>query len=503
MKKLFLTTFLMSCFFIKAQQTSCNYQVPANFYTATTGYSKQARALVPSDACLVFNVKFHYVLGSLGENQDNINEDRLLKIIQTANLKFNQFRIYFKYRGNDHINDDSFVNVTSIDATRNKFIQEGLYDYSAINIFFIRGTNNGSVSWGDLFITPILPHSSLDDYQIPHEMGHVLGLTHLESGGAAVTFTDNLPVCIANAQYSFQQVMSKPANFNPNTENVTRTPGTNYNATTAGDLVVDTHACFDKFTFNYCKPSGPPNTNDLMQFNEDSRVVDPTGETYKNLTVEKRNYMIASQTDFHNNFTPGQGIRMRETVLNSIYSTNFHQKLNLLPDDSADVSVLFEPYETTIVPGVVVSTTDLGNGNAEVCSTRLEQHKFQPGFDYFFPQNTGTNPINVSSTTFPVPPVKQGYNYPLTISQLNQGCGGDGVVEIICTRGLICTEEPFTSGIIISTRDLMSLNVNIEELDTIRVKDPQLYDSLMKEYYYKLQKTTESGAKVETVFYKQ
>ncbi len=46
------------------------------------------------------------------------------------------------------------------------------------------------------------------------------------------------------------------------------------------------------------------------------------------------------------------------------------------------------------------------------------------------------------------------------------------------------------------------MNVTIEQLNTIQVKDPELFDRLLSERYYKLKKETTSGAKTESVFYK-
>lgn len=46
------------------------------------------------------------------------------------------------------------------------------------------------------------------------------------------------------------------------------------------------------------------------------------------------------------------------------------------------------------------------------------------------------------------------------------------------------------------------MNITVEELDAIEVKDPDLYNNLMNQYYYILKKETESGAKLQEVFYK-
>ena len=67
----------------------------------------------------------------------------------------------------------------------------------------------------------------------------------------------------------------------------------------------------------------------------------------------------------------------------------------------------------------------------------------------------------------------------------------------------VCQFENYKSGVLFSTHVLGSMNITVEYLDTVRVKDPDLYNSLMEQYYYILKKETESGAIKEEVFYKQ
>jgi hypothetical protein len=47
------------------------------------------------------------------------------------------------------------------------------------------------------------------------------------------------------------------------------------------------------------------------------------------------------------------------------------------------------------------------------------------------------------------------------------------------------------------------MNITVEELTEIQVKDPNLYDNFLQHYYYIVRKETESGAKTQETFYKQ
>lgn len=68
--------------------------------------------------------------------------------------------------------------------------------------------------------------------------------------------------------------------------------------------------------------------------------------------------------------------------------------------------------------------------------------------------------------------------------------------------GLSCSFEAYTSGTVYSMAVLGSMNMTVKELNEIEVKDPELYDKLMAQYYYILKKMTASGAQIQQTFYK-
>jgi hypothetical protein len=47
------------------------------------------------------------------------------------------------------------------------------------------------------------------------------------------------------------------------------------------------------------------------------------------------------------------------------------------------------------------------------------------------------------------------------------------------------------------------MNITVKELNEIEVKDPELFNKLMEQYYYILKKYTSSGAIDQKVFYKE
>ena len=521
MKKLIFILIILPLY-ISAQSPGCSF-VPYPEMLNINNYTNRVQTITDQNEPLVFNVKFQGMHGSGGVDIHNINEERFLRMIVTLNIHYNPFNIFFKYRGYSMVEDDNYVNIGgSGQHTTDEMVQYvrdlGFYDETAIIIFVNHGSSSGG--YRDVYCSTTFQDTgdaNFYSYMVPHEMGHTLGLLHIQSRGinSDTPITTNLPSCMYNPNNTFSPQMIKPImptqQTNPQIENVTRNHfnsdgsiNTNFNADIAGDLVVDTQACFNGFTNNYCKNlNGFPFT-DWTLWSEHPNVTDFVGETYKCTAVESHNIMGQGVPT---TFTVGQGARMRQHIISNAVAV-FNQRLNLQENGNADVSVLYEPYSVSTYPGEIVTVHNNSSGtNAIVCRSIQVQHKFQPGFDYTFPENNGTDPVSVSKTTFPVPPVRlHTYDYPVTIAQLSPTITNlttnTGIAHVYCTRGLLCHEEPFTHGRIVSTTDLLNMNVTIEELDAIRVKDPQLYDSLMSAYYYKLQKETDSGIKVEETFYK-
>ena len=457
---------------------------------------------------MVLNVKFHGVHETDGSDIHNINEERFLKIIASLNLNFNQFNIFFKYRGYGIINNSSYVNSGSTTTLVNIATQQGDYDQSSINVFI----NNGGLYGGtnNILLTTQVPDANASngispfyDYLANYNMGRTLGLLNINVGAlqSGTPVTNNIPACITNP------TMSKaffPVNSIYQPENVTRIVGVGFNADIAGDMVTDTQACFQGYLNNFCS------TPQFQNFVQHPEVVDnSTSPVMYNCTaVESHNFMQNHwAVGVPNSFTAGQGARMRQYIISN--PADFNPFLNLLADGiTSDTTVLFEPYSAHIVSGDIVKTEDLGNGTANVCRAWLMEHKFQPGFDYTFTDNSTPDPITVGKYDFPVPPVRlHTFDYPVTIAQLDPTISfapsDTGLAHISCTKGLNCTIEPFIGGILISSPDLLSTNPTIEQLDEIRAKDPELFEKLYSNYYYKLKKETATGAKVEKVFYKQ
>ncbi len=201
------------------------------------------------------------------------------------NINFNSFGVFFKYRGTDFIEDNNYIQVGQNGLTEaslvTKFTELNYYTNDVINVFVIRGNGNQG-SNAIMFLDANSTLATMDTSYIPHEMGHVLGLMHLESGTIGIEqLNSNLPSFITNNAFSDWQQMRKPVFSTIGyTENVTRDiNSSNYNADIQGDRVHDTDACFRGLSFDYlysfCRQTTAP--HNFTNFKEDPRIVDNSG----------------------------------------------------------------------------------------------------------------------------------------------------------------------------------------------------------------------------------
>ena len=262
-----------------------------------------------------------------------LTETDFLRTIAYLNGAFNPFNIFIKYQGFDNTlavapNLANKINVNIVNATSP---QGGTINMKLMILPYVSFIENN-------------PLRSI----IVHELGHTFGLEHTFNGTDYETrnFVNELS---CNGGYISQGHFPTPTG-GQNTliaEHVTRDESdlVNYNATTAGDFVSDTPATYK--LPNVCNDVGA-NTTYYLQSDE---VVDLVGVPYEN--IDTRNFMSYNDPYFLNHFTNGQGVRMRENLLNN---NDYFSIKNT-------VASLYQPYKIIESP---------------------MQYFFQPGFGYEF-----------------------------------------------------------------------------------------------------------------------
>ena len=457
---------------------------------------------------IVINLKFHGIHETDGSDLHSINEERFLRIIASLNVNFNQFNIFFKYRGYNIVNNSAFVN-DYFPNWVSYTTQQGDFDENAINIMINNdgGYGTGGGSNAIKMTTQLLDANTINgfspfyDKETNYIMGYTLGLFQIDirSYLNSNLVTSNIPSCITAPFMYKAYFISNPQLIFP--ENVTRDTSdvVNYNADTAGDMVADTQACFDGFPQNFCTDNS---SQPFQSFVQHPEVVDLTGTMYNCTSVESHNFMLnGNYGGIPNSFTAGQGARMRQFIISN--PNNFNPSLNLLDNGNSDISVLYEPFSISGGSGGNNGSnttaysktywTNTINTGANVWNCGPFVMRFQTGFDYeFYPYNAPT----ITQTPY------QQLNYPTTTSiSVKIPILGQQVYQNVAP---VCfySFEPFTSGDIKSLDNLGSSYYTLEELDKIKASDPKLFEQLQSGKYHIITKQTDSGFIDQKVIYK-
>lgn len=298
-----------------------------------------------NEAPLVINTFFH---DTDSEIPILLTEEDFLSSIAYLNRVYNPFRIFFKYRGFD-------TNTTAVDNMLNIYTRN----------------DNGGVAFNGTATVNYLSFIEGSDtrFILAHEVGHLFCLIHtVNAESTSIIFTNPLTCnqeIITEGTYAITGICA---------ENVTRDPNNpDYNAQVTGDYVVDTPASYEEVNLCVDTNTTPPTLEYLFS----NEVVDAVGTPYQDIDVA--NIMDTDTREiffsFKNNFTDGQGIRMRESIENRA----------LLQSWLAPVSSLYEPYSGSYYfAGPIVPDN---------------RPLFQPGFDYKFVRAGGLPPnYNIYNT---------------------------------------------------------------------------------------------------------
>jgi hypothetical protein len=434
----------------------------------------------------VYRLVFHIVRDANGQRvTGDVGEEQVMNVVRDLNVNYKQFNIFFKYKGFDYIDNSSLTgSFFGPDLIANF---DPYYSNHAFHIFILDGDvlsydlNSNIVhapGIGFRFSTlAFLNYEALTTTRIPsHEIGHCLNLWH-----------------------DFRNYGDEP-----NSEKVTRnSQHVGYNAEYAGDGVYDTPATrvWDYNGNNY-NSQGYYIGSDY-DYNYNLPLTEPM-RYFKTMGVRFNNLMHVHQgPDLSLGYflTTGQGRRIRWSL-----SVDAIQGYAIWSYAETTVEELYNPFYTGYVAGIEpFSVEDNGDGTANVCRIRIHRDRYQKGLNYEFEYVEVPNPNDEiqfdSSNPDQQKNIDMTYDYNVKVIDISQETTQRQT--IVCTRGVICQNEPFVSGRVFSTQVLGSMNISVQELNEMQVKDPELFNSLLSHYYYILKKYTISGAVDESIFYKQ
>lgn len=454
----------------------------SNDFAQPTGQNPDDRSYPDTqrDRKYVYRVIYHVIRNGAGVRVSQpIGENECMNSILNLNVAYNKFNIFFKYGGVQYDDKDEMVGSFSTGQLTSVFRQ--LYNRSNFHIIILDGDITGTVDGHNAIVPGVgLIWSTVSFYSpqgfqtnrvVMHEVGHNFYLYH-DFKNHGDTFSS---------------------------EHVTRDFTTNnvgFNADGAGDQIFDTPAT-KIWSDNLYNELGI-----YTGFDVDDNISLPASSINRLFrTEEPRNNNIMHVHDGHDyesgySFTDGQGKRIR-WALALDHRVGYHYWM----DAEIPYEELYQPFEIKYLPGnVIIRTSDNGDGTAKVCRNVIMRNRFQKGFHYTFYDEEN----NITANTNPNE-LKEidGFNSDYNKVLLAEYSPTIRISQVpICNRLETCANEPYVRGLVFSTEILGSMNITVRELNELQVKDPQLYNQLLEEYYYILKKVTESGAEVNTVFYK-
>jgi len=342
--KNFLFLFLViNSYSFFSQNDECGTPPPPLFVlNANYSHSTDPNYAVNNDVeQKVYNIYFLGINSDNGTSPTPLIEQDVLNAVANLNRSFNDNRIFFKYRGFDHINSSRFDTITfDYSVPHDNFytkldslaIADDYKMDNAFNVYVPQHIEDRSGAANFYRTTLYVRDEALLKPILQHEIGHCFNLIHtFENYDAAL-----------------------------NCERVTRLElDPYYNADDAGDLIVDTPAQDTMFgdvdsNCNYTgqgEDCGDPPTNDPP---------DP----YQILVEDTKNFMgYGGLRLCGDRFTAGQKVRMREAIDTDAYGE--------LGNAETTIDSLYLPYRG-----------NYGAGGAPSGPPPV----FQPGFDYVFKQ---------------------------------------------------------------------------------------------------------------------
>lgn len=475
MKNFYLTFILiLSVFYVNAQQDifTCATEEPSVPDPSGIYSGSSDLQLIEDGERIVLNIYFWGINRPNGQNDFPNRPKDVLQAVANLNILYNQFNIFFKYRGYKAIDSPVLAN-----DPNGYYILENIYQYfdlkdwaetsgykreDSYNVYAFGWSGNagGISAFNDVHCGVSSGH--LDTHLILHEVGHSLNLGHTRSSSGV------------------------------GGERVTRDPtNTNFNANTHGDKVVDTAA-----NPGYRDGDAYPFVNlETCVYENDGSQVDYNNEAYVPAPEDVRNIMGNAYPcmDASSPLSIGQGIRAREALENDIYEKFAPIRTSL--------SSLYEPYTGRyfVLPE--------GSG-------QTYRPLFQPGFDYTFigcccdyPEPSDYYDTSFNTTTAVLGTISKYENNFQNITHPNHSAIRIDfpVIGNTINKPRKCYDNwngIAQQGRVVHFKDgIFNTNINTFHKDSVQINNPNLIEDL-EPGLYKIEKEYGDGSNQENIIYK-
>ncbi|WP_417370230.1 hypothetical protein [Flavobacterium beibuense] len=466
--RLLFCTFMLNVCFMSAQQNNDGCGTPEPTQPDPVGVYSYSTDPSELENCeiKVFNIRFWGVNYPNGINDYPNRAHDVLEGLANLNILYNQFGIYFKFRGFEEFDSPVIANdptgfyvletISQYYDMVNWAKANGYHDDNAFNVYAYGWSSFGAgIASAIISMDCGISSGNLITHGLPHEIGHNLGLIHTNSISEHATRDPN-DIC--------------------------------FNATTAGDRVVDTNANRG-FDFNNTDPIDCEYIGDEKDY---CTVRTPYFITNADIinTMRSSDNGLGCKEIY---LTMGQGIRIR----NIIDVGHFNDALT-------DVSSLYEPYA-----GEYFYSSTQG-------SPLNFKPLFQPGFDYKFFECSCDCPLpsNYNDTSF-----YYNNNAVLTISKyetdfsiithpnhtaifidLVSPCVANGQLTRRCYDNY--NNKPGWGSVTKFNDGVLNGNVTVTPKDSLGINNPTLVDEL-NPGLYKIEKNYLDGATDQDIIYKE
>jgi len=491
MKTKIITLLLMSFTYFSFSQSGdveCLVSYENNNAIDNSNYSGSIDpAVLASYEPVVYNIYFWIINNGDGSNDRIVTEDDALRNVASLNILYNKFNVFFKYNGYDDTsyNSTQHYSGSSVGAIKSFANSNGYVKENSFNVYIAYSFGSGAgqaffnsttTAVNSLHFTRSATNES-DLITTLHEIAHNFYIKHTWSSG----------------------------------EHVTRDPNDteNFNALTAGDLVLDT-AATKGFRASGCSPASDPAC--FPYITENCEYDDENSDELDNSNPQVPYAGTISPEDIANimsdgirscknspfQLTVGQGIRIRETIVtdpNGVFT-----------DAETTIASLFEPYSGEYY-------------NTGPFNPLVHTPLFQPGFNYRFVECNGDYPqpsdyldlnfwYNLESLIAGFAEDEQNYNdisHPnhsaIYISEIAQSATDANNLDHPRKCYNNWNRKPSGGSITKFNDGILNTNVTINPQDSTAINNPSLIQNL-DNGLYKIEKVYTDGAVQETVIIK-